>query len=240
MNISINDYRMIYAQHEAGRQRQIQALSLPTYTFNEELLNCVTHAAGVIVGLIGWIMSLRLLIPAGNSTAGLSISIFYAAMILLYANSSLYHGWELSRAKKKFQVMDHCSIFILITGTYAPYTLMVMDNLVGRIIFAVVALTSVLGIALNLIDLKKYAYISMACYLTSGWCIILAYRDIAAALSSYQLSMLVAGGVVYTVGAIFYGLGNKIRYMHTVWHLFVLGGTLLHMISLYNFIQSLV
>ncbi len=236
MNISINDYRMMYTQHEASRQRRIKALSLPTYTFNEEMLNCVTHALGALLGVIGWLMSMKLLIAAGNAVATVSMSVFFVTMIILYANSALYHGWVLTTAKKKFQIMDHCSIFLLITGTYAPYTLMVMNNLAGRIIFAIVALASVLGIAMNVIDLKKFAIPSMLCYLISGWCIIFAYRDIASALSHDQLFMLVAGGVVYTVGAIFYGLGNKIRYMHTIWHLFVLGGTLFHFASLYSFL----
>ena len=226
----------MYTQHEASRQRRIKALSLPTYTFNEEMLNCVTHALGALLGVIGWLMSMKLLIAAGNAVATVSMSVFFVPMIILYANSALYHGWVLTTAKKKFQIMDHCSIFLLITGTYAPYTLMVMNNLAGRIIFAIVALASVLGIAMNVIDLKKFAIPSMLCYLISGWCIIFAYRDIAAALSHDQLFMLVAGGVVYTVGAIFYGLGNKIRYMHTIWHLFVLGGTLFHFASLYSFL----
>ena len=236
MNISINDYRMMYTQHEVSRQRRIKALSLPTYTFIEEMLNCVTHALGALLGVIGWLMSMKLLIAAGNAVATVSMSVFFVTMIILYANSALYHGWVLTTAKKKFQIMDHCSIFLLITGTYAPYTLMVMNNLAGRIIFAIVALASVLGIAMNVIDLKEYAIPSMLCYLISGWCIIFAYRDIASALSHDQLFMLVAGGVVYTVGAIFYGLGNKIRYMHTIWHLFVLGGTLFHFASLYSFL----
>ena len=226
----------MYTQHEASRQRRIKALSLPTYTFIEEMLNCVTHALGALLGVIGWLMSMKLLIAAGNAVATVSMSVFFVTMIILYANSALYHGWVLTTAKKKFQIMDHCSIFLLITGTYAPYTLMVMNNLAGRIIFAIVALASVLGIAMNVIDLKKFAIPSMLCYLISGWCIIFAYRDIASALSHDQLFMLVAGGVVYTVGAIFYGLGNKIRYMHTIWHLFVLGGTLFHFASLYSFL----
>ena len=236
MNISINDYRMMYAQREVGRQSRIKALSLPISTFNEEMLNCVTHALGALLGVVGWIMSMKLLMAAGNAIATLSMCVFFITMIVLYANSALYHGWELTTAKKKFQIMDHCSIFLLIAGTYAPYTLMVMNNLAGKIIFAIVALASVIGISLNLIDLKKYAIPSMICYLTSGWCIIFAYKYIAAALSHDQLVMLIAGGVVYTVGAIFYGLGNKIRYMHTIWHLFVLGGTLFHFASLYSFI----
>ena len=236
MNISINDYRMMYAQREASRQSRIRALNLPIYTFNEELINSATHALGAIMGMAGWLMSLKLLIPAGNMAATLSMSVFFASMILLCANSALYHGWELSNAKKKFQIMDHCSIFVLITGTYAPYTLMVMNNLAGRIIFAIVALTSVLGIALNIIDMKKFRFVSMACYLVTGWCILFAYKDIAAALSPEQFTMLVLGGVIYTLGTIFYGLGNQIRYMHSIWHLFVLGGSLLHFASLYSFI----
>lgn len=236
MNISINDYRTMYLQHEKSRQSRIKALNLPTYSLSEEALNCFTHALGALAGIVGWIMSLRLLIPAGNTLATVSMSVFFLSMILLYTNSSVYHGWELTKTKKKFQILDHCTIFLLITGTYAPYTLMVMNNLAGKIIFSVVALTSILGITLNIIDLKKYSKISMACYLITGWCIVFAYRDIAAALSPGQLMMLVGGGIVYTLGAILYGLGVKIRYMHTIWHLFVLGGSLLHFASLYSFL----
>ena len=103
MNISINDYRMMYARREASRQSRIKALSLPIYTFNEEMLNCVTHALGAVLGIAGWLMSMKLLTAAGNSVATLSMCVFFATMILLYANSAIYHGWELTTAMKKFQ-----------------------------------------------------------------------------------------------------------------------------------------
>lgn len=235
MNISINDYRIMCAEREVSRQRRIQALRLPTYTFTEEMLNCLTHAFGAVLGVVGFLMSMRFLLPTGNVGAAASMGIFCAAMVLLYTNSAVYHGWELTQAKKIFQILDHCTIFLLIAGTYAPFTLMVMGNTAGKIIMSVVALVSVFGIALNIIDMKKYRAVSMACYLITGWCIIFAYGSIAAALSPSQMLMLVGGGVVYTVGAALYGLGVKVRYMHTVWHLFVLAGSLLHFACLYSF-----
>ena len=238
MNISINDYRTMCAEREIGRQSRIKALQLPNYTFTEEVLNCITHALGAVLGVAGFILCMNLLIPTANFVATASMAIFCTAMVMLYTNSAVYHGWELTQAKKRFQIIDHCSVFLLIAGTYTPFTLMVMGDTVGKVIFAIVMLASVFGIALNIIDMKKYKIISMACYLITGWCIIFAYRSITAALSPEQFMMLLGGGIAYTVGAVLYGLGVKVRYMHTIWHLFVLAGSLLHYWCLYSFIVS--
>ena len=238
MNISINDYRTMYAKHEVSRQRRIKALSLPNYTFTEEMLNCVTHAIGAVLGVVGLFMTMSLLIPTGNIAAIASTAVFCIALVVLYTNSAVYHGWSLTRMKKYFQVIDHCSVFLLIAGTYTPFTLMVMGDIAGKIIFSVVAIASAVGIALNIIDMKKYSKVSMFCYLATGWCIIFAFGSISAALSFNQLMLLVGGGVAYTVGAVLYGIGSKVRYMHTVWHLFVLLGSLLHYACLYSFILA--
>ncbi len=237
MNISINDYRLSYVRRERVRQKRIKALSLPSYTFTEEMLNCLTHAVGAVMGAVGLVVSMAMLVPSGDWLAIVSTAVFCVALIVLYTNSSVYHGMAPVRAKKRFQVIDHCSVFILIAGTYAPFTLMVMRNLTGAVIFGVVLAASVVGVTLNIIDMKKYAKISMFCYLATGWCIIFAFGAISAALTSAQLATLVAGGVAYTVGAVLYGIGSKVRYFHTVWHLFVLAGSLLHYLCLYNFIS---
>lgn len=236
MNISINDYRAMCAAREVRRQPIIQALSLPHYTFTEEILNCVTHAIGAVLGAIGFFMSFKQLLPTGNVCAIVAMSVFCVALMVLYTNSAVYHGWGLNKAKKYFQIIDHCSVFLLIAGTYAPFTLMVMGDLAGKIIFGIVALTAIVGITLNIIDMKKYAKVSMVCYLATGWCIIFAFGSISAALSAGEMMMLVGGGIAYTVGAILYGIGVKVRYMHTIWHLFVLAGSLLHYVCLYSFI----
>lgn len=236
MNISINYYREMCAEREASRRSRIKALQLPDYTFTEEVLNCITHAIGAVMGVVGFIVCTNILLPTGNFVATVSMAIFFIAMIILYTNSAIYHGWELTKTKKYFQVVDHCSIFLLIAGTYTPFTLMVMGNMIGKIIFAVVAAASIFGIAINIIDMKKYKKISMACYLITGWCIIFAYGSISAALSAGQLMLLIVGGIAYTIGAVIYGIGSKVRYMHTIWHLFVMAGSLLHYLCLYNFI----
>ncbi|MBQ5544341.1 MAG: hemolysin III family protein, partial [Clostridia bacterium] len=182
MNISIHDYQAIAAgkvrraKREEWRHSRIEALRLPDYTFTEEVLNCATHALGAVLGAVGLLMSLRVLLHAGSTLAMTSMTIFCVTMVMLYTNSALYHGWELTPVKKMFQVLDHCTIFLLIAGTYAPYTLMVMGNAVGKMIFGGVAAACLVGIALNLMDMKKYRVISMVCYLAAGWCIIFAYR----------------------------------------------------------------
>lgn len=238
MNTSISDYKTMYAQREISRQRRIKDLCLPNYTFNEELLNCITHAVGSLLGIIGFIVSMSLLLPGGNAAAVISTGVFCTALIILYTNSAVYHGLRPSKAKKYFQIIDHCSVFLLIAGTYAPFTLMVMGDTAGKIIFGIVMTASIIGIVLNIIDLKKYSKISMVCYLATGWCIIFAFGSISAALSLNQLIMLIGGGIAYTIGAILYGVGVKVRYMHTVWHLFVLAGSLLHYACLYSFILT--
>jgi hemolysin III len=202
------------------------------------MLNCVTHAIGALLGIVGFIMSMKLLMPTGNIAAIVSTAVFCTALIVLYTNSAVYHGWGLTKAKKYFQIIDHCSVFLLIAGTYTPFTLMVMGNTAGKAIFAIVAIASIIGIVLNIIDLKKYSKISMVCYLATGWCIIFAFGSISAALSTNQLIMLVGGGIAYTLGAILYGVGVKVRYMHTVWHLFVLAGSMLHYACIYSFILT--
>ena len=236
MNITLHDNRTLWNAREAERSQRIKALRLPDYTLVEEILNSATHALGAALGLIGFLLCMRILLPVGNFTATASMAFFCTTLIMLYTNSALYHGWGLTQTKKYLQVLDHCTIFLLISGTYAPFTLMVIGGALGWGIFAVVLAASVVGIVLNLIDMKKYRVISMICYLLTGWCIIFAYGSIRQALSTDQLLLLIGGGVAYTVGAALYGLGVKVRYMHTVWHFFVLAGSLLHFLCLYRFI----
>ncbi|MDE5965437.1 MAG: hemolysin III family protein [Lachnospiraceae bacterium] len=160
--------------------------------------------------------------------------IFGSSLVLLYAVSAIYHGLpQDTYIKKVFQVIDHCTIFLLIAGSYTAFvmgTLYWAEPLPAIWMLIIIWTTAIVGIVLNAIDLKKYAVFSMCCYLLMGWLIILKAKVLAGLMGSAALSMLVIGGVLYTVGAVFYVIGRKKRYRHFVFHIFTLLGSLAHII----------
>ena len=215
--------------------------ALPDYTRGEEIFNMVSHIVGGALAVAALVLCVAFAAVHRNPW-GIGIGIVYGiTMIVLYTMSSIYHGLSPRLATKKvFQVIDHCAIFLLIAGTYTPYTLCVLrpdDPKLGWGIFALVWGVSVLGIVLNAIDLDRFAVFSMVCYLGLGWCIIAAIKPLVRLLHPTALWLLVAGGIAYTVGAVAYGAGNKIRYMHSVFHLFVVAGSALHFLSILLYVM---
>ena len=152
-------------------------------------------------------------------------------MILLYTMSSIYHGLNPKRTSKKvFQVLDHCTIYLLIAGSYTPFALCNIreyDTATGWIIFGVIWAMAILGITLNAIDIKKYKVFSMICYLVMGWCIIFKVNILPEILGIPGFILLLAGGITYSIGAILYGVGRKHKYIHSIFHLFILLGSIL-------------
>ena len=146
--------------------------------------------------------------------------------------SCLYHSLKVNNAKRVFRIIDHCSIFLLIAGTYTPLTLVSLNGPIGWTLFAIIWGVSILGIILNAIDLNKYKVISMILYIMMGWAIIFTFPRLLKVIDMAGIYLLVAGGIVYTIGAIFYGVGKKIKYMHSVFHFFVLAGSILHFFAI--------
>lgn len=206
--------------------------TLPNYTRGEEIFNMVSH----IVGAAFAIPIVVLCIIRGAKEYGVAGVLtglaFSISMLLLFTISAVYHGLKPSlRAKKVMQIIDHCSVFALIAGTYTPVTLIALmktEPAVAWVMFGVVWATSILGIVLNAIDLKKFASFSMACYLGLGWCIILCLPDLMSVLPAIGTVLLFMGGIMYTVGALFFGLEREFKYMHSIFHLLVLGGSICH------------
>ena len=163
-------------------------------------------------------------------------SIFGVTVLLLYLMSCLYHALKVNMAKRVFRVIDHCTIFLLIAGTYTPFTLVTLRGTVGWVLFGIVWGMAVLGITLNAVNLKKFSKISVACYLVMGWAIIAAFQPLAEALAPQGVSLLIWGGIAYTVGAILYGIGAKVKYFHSVFHFFCLAGTVLHFFAIYLYV----
>lgn len=207
---------------------------LPDYTKGEEIFNMVSHIVGAVFGLLVIIASSIVGTLNHNCYGIVSGIIFGLSMMILYLMSSIYHGLKPIRmAKKVFQILDHCAIFVLIAGSYTPFALCTLreySTTLGWSIFSIVWAFAILGIVLNSIDLKKYSVFSMICYLGMGWCIIMKVNLLPTLLTTNGFILLISGGVIYTIGAILYGLGSKYRYMHSIFHLCVFIANILHAI----------
>lgn len=223
-------------EHAAGRSflrdQRRKALMLPRYTLGEEITNGITHGLGAVLAVVG---TVALLIHAlKNALSLVSVSLYSASMVLLYCVSTLYHALGVNRAKKVFQVLDHCTIYLLIAGTYTPISLLCIGGSTGWILVSIVWAAAVVGIVLNAVNMRKFRVVSMICYMAMGWCVIFFLPALLAAIDTVSLVLLVAGGVLYTGGAIFYGVGRKVKYMHGVWHVFCLAGSVLHFLVVYR------
>lgn len=209
--------------------------TLPNYTRGEEIMNMVTHIVGGVFGVVALILCIISAVKSRSVWGVVTGSIYGFSLIALYTVSSVYHGLFPNLGKKVMQVVDHCTIYFLIAGTYTPILLVSLRQVnptLAWIIFAVVWGLAIFAATLTAIDLNKYKKLSMACYIGIGWCIIFAVKPTIQAISLNGFILLLLGGVAYTVGAVIYGAGKKIKYMHGVFHLFVLLGSILHFLCI--------
>lgn len=213
---------------------------LPTYTKGEEIFNMVSHIVGGAFGIAVTVLCVVFAAIHHNAYGVISGSIYGTTMILLYTMSSIYHGLRPNKAKKVFQVIDHCTIFLLIAGSYTPFTLCTFreyNPALGWSIFGIIWAVAILGIVVNAIDLKKYRVFSMICYLAMGWCVIVKAPLLPKLLGIPGTILLAAGGIAYTIGAIFYGLGKKQKYRHSIFHLFILLGSVLQFLCILLYVM---
>ncbi|MCR4692442.1 MAG: hemolysin III family protein [Firmicutes bacterium] len=213
---------------------------LPIYTRGEEIFNMVSHIVGGAVGIAAVVLCVVFAAVHKNAYGVVGSSIYGATMIILYTCSSIYHGLNPKlKAKKVFQIIDHCSIFILIAGSYTPICLSAIREFSPSLcwwLLGIVWGAAVLGITLNAIDLKRYRVFSVICYIAMGWAILGAYSAYRFLVERGGIWLLFSGGVAYTVGVIFYGLQKKYKYMHSVFHLFVVAGSVLQMLYILLYI----
>ncbi len=210
--------------------------TLPNYTKGEEIFNSVSHMVGGALGITATVLCVVAGVKHGSPYGVVGGAIFGAMMMILYSVSAVYHGLNPRlKAKKVMQVLDHCTIFLLIAGTYTPVTLCTIREYspaLGWTIFGVVWAAAALGITLNAIDLKKYSVFSMICYLAMGWCIVSVAGRMFEIFGTNCLILVAAGGVAYTLGAALYLIGVKKRWMHAVFHVFTVIGSLLHFLAI--------
>ena len=203
------------------------------YTLGEEIFNSVTHGVGSLLSIAGTVVLIVFSAINSDAFAVVSSAVYGASLIILYTMSTLYHSITNEKAKKFFRIMDHNTIFFLIAGTYTPYTLAVLRSPLGWVLFGVVWGAAAIGIVLNSIDLEKFSKISVVCYIAMGWVIIIAVKPLMSSMPFISFALLVAGGVFYTKGVIFYAI-KKVKYFHSVWHIFTVIGSALHYFSVFT------
>ena len=203
------------------------------YTLGEEIFNSVTHGVGSLLSIAGTVVLIVFSAINSDAFAVVSSAVYGASLIILYTMSTLYHSITNEKAKKFFRIMDHNTIFFLIAGTYTPYTLAVLRSPLGWVLFGVVWGAAAIGIVLNSIDLEKFSKISVVCYIAMGWVIIIAVKPLMNSMPFISFALLVAGGVFYTIGVIFYAI-KKVKYFNSVWHIFTVIGSALHYFSVFT------
>lgn len=196
-------------------------------TLGEEIANAVTHGVGTLLAIIGTVVLIFYAAANSNVSGIVSASVYGGSLILLYLISTLYHALTNNKAKKFFQILDHCSIFLLILGSYVPICLVLLPPQLGWQLLGINLLLTIVGITLNTISLSRWQRLSLLMYVLMGWSVAIALPYLWQMLPVEGLSLLVSGGMAYTAGIVFYA-DKKHKFMHSVWHLFVLAGSTLH------------
>ena len=205
-------------------------IEIPKYTLGEELISAISHGVGALLGVAALVLCLIKAIGNADALAIVCSAVYGFTLVVLYTMSTMYHSLKVNRAN------DQCSIYLLIAGTYTPYSLIALKGWVGYAIFAAVWITAIVGIVFSAIDLKKYRAFSMTAYIAMGWVIILAIKPLIDSLAPEGLWLLFIGGVAYTLGVLPFALGKKHKYMHSLLHFFVLAGSILHFLSIYLYV----
>lgn len=203
------------------------------YSLREERLNYLTHGLGAVFSAVGTAVLVVAASQQGDVWKIVSFSIFGASLVLLYSASTFYHASHSERARTLWKMLDHCAIFVLIAGTYTPFVLVNLRGTTGWVLFAVVWGLALAGIALKLIYGHRYKILRVLVYLAMGWLILFAAGELNTHVSPLGVKLTVAGGIVYTLGVVFY-LADRLPYNHAIWHLFVVGGSLCHFLAIYH------
>lgn len=199
----------------------------PFYSLREEIINSVTHGIGAVLSTAGLIILVVLAVHYGDIWQVVGFSIFGASLLALYLASTLYHAIQHRPLKNILRRCDHAAVYLLIAGTYTPFLLISLRGTIGVPLLVVIWIMALIGVLWKIFFTGRYEVIATIVYVLMGWMSLLAYRQMAANIPPLGLILLIAGGIVYTLGVLFYAL-EKVPYNHAVWHLFVLGGSACH------------
>jgi len=221
------------------KRTKLKDRELPPYTRGEENMNMITHIVGGAVGIAALVLCVVFSVMHGDAWAVVGSAIYGFSMIALYTVSSTYHGLRDGMAKRVMQVVDHCTIFFLIAGTYTPILLAGIRPLypvTAWVVFGIEWGITFIAAALNAIDLKKFSKLSMICYIALGWSVVAVLRQTIEAMSMPGFLWLLGGGIAYTIGAVLYGMGKKRRYVHSVFHIFVVIGSVMQFFAIFFYV----
>ena len=209
----------------------MEKIKVPKYTLGEELINSISHGIGAGLAIAALVLCI---IKSNNAWSIVSTAIYGSLMIILYVISCIYNALSPRiKGKKVLRVIDHCNVSLMLAGTYMPICLSLLNGRLGWILFTVVWTITIVAIVLNGINVDKYQVASVMCHLLLGWGSLVIINPLIKASSIHAVSILIIGGIIYTIGSIIYGLGSKIPYMHSVFHFFVLGGSIFHFFFIY-------
>lgn len=214
--------RLIYIKGLSQEEEWARSLIL-----GDEWANSLTHGIGLMLSLIGFILLIMNPFQEGDHWKLIIVGVYGGSLILLYAASTLYHAVQRPKLKKVLRIVDHCAIYLLIAGTYTPFTMLLLDEFWGGILFGTVWSLACLGIIFKIFFSHRFMILSTCIYLFMGWLVIIAAEPLVNSLHINGLYWLIAGGLCYTFGVIFFAL-DKRRFYHAIWHLFVLGGSVCH------------
>lgn len=209
--------------------------ALPTYTTVEEWANSLTHGLGALLSVGGLVTLVVMASLYGDAWQIVSASIFGASLVSLYSASTLYHAIQHPKIRAAMQRFDHIAILYLIAGTYTPFTLVTLRGPWGWSLFGVIWGLTLVGTVVHLTRLRRYHALMVGLYLVMGWSVVVAMGPLIAALPTTGISLLVAGGLSYTLGVVFYA-SHRLPFNHAIWHLFVLGGSVLHFLTVLWFV----
>ena len=209
-------------------------IRIPLYTLGEEIFHAISHGIGAALSIAALAMMMA---KARGSMAQVTSAVFGTALIILYTVSCVYHS--LSRnveGKKVMRVIDHCNVFLLVWGTYIPVALMGVGGALGWVLFGITGAFTALGVTLTAIHVDRYKVAQVICHLISGWSILVGLSKLMATMGAQGVLFLLLGGVMYTVGSLLYVLGSRVRYMHSVFHVFCLLGSFFHFWGIYMYL----
>jgi hemolysin III len=203
--------------------------------YEGERFNSITHLVGSVLAIVATAVAVTLAVDRGDARTISAVAVYGGMLIVLYLSSTLYHSLQ-GKAKNIFQVFDHSSIYLLIAGTYTPFTLVTLRGPWGWWLFGIVWALAAAGVAKDVFLHGRFRGVSHALYIMMGWLIIVAFAPLQRALPAAGIAWLAAGGIIYTVGLIFYALGKRVAYTHGVWHLFVLAGSICHYVAVVRYV----
>ena len=203
------------------------------YTLGEEIVNAITHGIGALFGIVALVFTIIFSVKNNNIIGLISSIIYGVSMIFMFSISCIYHALSPKlKGKKILRIIDHCDIYVFIAGCYTPFCLSTIGGTTGWIIFGINWACAIIGVLLNSINLEKFKIPSFIMYLIMGWMIIFSFKPLSANLKPMGVNLLLLGGIIYTMGAVLYLIGSKIKYFHSVFHIFVLLGAIAQFFSI--------